>query len=76
MKEREEFVGKTLGIRSLHLSDALKMGNAGLTQKIEGNIDLVSPFPLAFMEPGGEEPRHTKKSSTVSLIQDMLQSRK
>lgn len=75
-KEREELVRKFLATRSIHLSVALKMGNPNLTQKIEANIDLVSPFPLDLMTPGGEELRHTKKSYTVSLVQGVLQSRK
>lgn len=52
---------------------AQKDGILSACNIIESNIDLVSPLPLAFMSPGGTEPRRTLKSDTFVHLQAELQ---
>lgn len=54
----------------IKIGEGTESGNEFLACIIEQNIDLVSPYPLAFMTPAGTEPRHAVKSENILIFEE------
>lgn len=58
-----------MAARALDLADPEKNDNQELASLIRSNIDLLSPYPLAFMFSTGSDPRHAQKHETIGHFQ-------